>query len=606
MRLIVRLLLFSSFSLPAIAAPSAPSGLTATATSSSTVALAWTDNSNNENGFIIGQRVPPATNFSSLGNTGPNDTSVVIGGRIPNTAYEFVVVAFDAANAQSPFSNVAAVTTPIGVVSSNFRAAYPQIPFSFDITSSNPSLVTGYAITSLPGGLILNPTTGRISGTPTGPPGKTTGQVTITHSGNRIATAPLTIRVFMSPPALLAPAVTGTPPAAQTLTLGVTTPAISVSALFTDPDVPSAARLTTDLGNLDFAFYPGSAPQTVANFLGYLDRGDFTNTIFHRSVPNFIIQAGAFRADATASAAPTQLPVVNEPNISNLRGTVAMAKLGGSPDSATNQFFINLSDNAGNLDNQNEGFTVFARLAGNGISVADAIAALPTRNYAPINSALTDTPVRGTLPASYDPATLVRISQAAAIFPLTISAVSSHPAIAGAMLTGTNLTLTPLAPGTATITLTATDLDNLTTPSTFQVTVQDAYDQWAASQSFPQPANAAPTADPDADTLTNLVEFALASPPLASSPGVLRPGLDGNRLTLTFPLRSMLTGATVSLQSAETLEGPWITRWSAGDGFTHPWIVSRQDQGTLGLVTARDPDPAPPGRRFLRLKMTRP
>lgn len=96
-------------------------------------------------------------------------------------------------------------------------------------------------------------------------------------------------------------------------------------------------------------FYPDSAPATVTNFPGYLNRGDFLNTLFHRSVPGFIIQGGAFRADATASAVPTQPAVVNEPNLSNLRGTISMAR-NSVVNSATNQFFISLANNASNLD----------------------------------------------------------------------------------------------------------------------------------------------------------------------------------------------------------------------------------------------------------------
>ncbi|HEX6961255.1 MAG TPA: peptidylprolyl isomerase, partial [Lacipirellula sp.] len=101
------------------------------------------------------------------------------------------------------------------------------------------------------------------------------------------------------------------------------------------------------------------------------------------SVPGFVVQGGGFKYPSDAvgvQQVPQDPPAPNEPGISNLRGTIAMAKLGGDPNSATNQWFFNLADNSENLDNQNGGFTAFGRVVGNGMSVVDAIAALPRVN----------------------------------------------------------------------------------------------------------------------------------------------------------------------------------------------------------------------------------
>jgi cyclophilin family peptidyl-prolyl cis-trans isomerase len=147
-------------------------------------------------------------------------------------------------------------------------------------------------------------------------------------------------------------------------------------------DYPTIVRMTGGMGEFDIQLLDTSTPKTTANFLGYVQRGDFSNSIIHRSVPGFILQGGGFRLRTNEIVpVPTLAPVTNEPVFSNVRGTVAMAKLDGNPHSATSQWFINLSDeNADNLDDQNGGFTVFGVVLGNGMVVADEIAALPTYN----------------------------------------------------------------------------------------------------------------------------------------------------------------------------------------------------------------------------------
>jgi len=143
-------------------------------------------------------------------------------------------------------------------------------------------------------------------------------------------------------------------------------------------------RMQTDLGAIDVEMFDTVAPLTVANFMNYVNDSDYDGTFFHRSIPGFVVQGGGFIADTPngsiltdgASLIPTDPPVVNEFNLSNLRGTIAMAKVGGDPDSATSQWFFNLADNSANLDNQNGGFTVFAQVLGDGMEVVDSMAAL--------------------------------------------------------------------------------------------------------------------------------------------------------------------------------------------------------------------------------------
>ena len=156
-----------------------------------------------------------------------------------------------------------------------------------------------------------------------------------------------------------------------------------------NPDGRNRVPLTTVLGVicLDLLDEPSEAPETVQNFLNYYERGDFENSFFHRLIPGFVLQGGGFRYTAADGyeAIPQDPPVANDPdpvNRSNVRGTVAMAKVAMQEDSATNQFFINLGNNAANLDNQNGGFTVFARVVAEDLAVVDAIAALH-REYGP-------------------------------------------------------------------------------------------------------------------------------------------------------------------------------------------------------------------------------
>lgn len=146
----------------------------------------------------------------------------------------------------------------------------------------------------------------------------------------------------------------------------------------------TVVEFQTVLGDFEVNLFDNATPATVANFLNYLNSGAYTNTVYHRSVPGFIIQGGGLTYDMALplNAIPTNAPVVNEPEFSNIRGTIAMAKLSGDPDSATNQWFFNLVNNSADLDGQNGGFTVFGQVVGNGMDVIDAIAALPTYGFA--------------------------------------------------------------------------------------------------------------------------------------------------------------------------------------------------------------------------------
>lgn len=159
-----------------------------------------------------------------------------------------------------------------------------------------------------------------------------------------------------------------------------------VAGLFAMPAFATNVVVTTPFGEVEIELFDEQAPQTVANFLNYVNDGDYVNSFIHRSVPGFVVQGGGWIfSDGGADRVPADPPVPNEPGISNTRGTIAMAKLADGPDSATSQWFFNLRDNT-DLDSINGGFTVFGRVLGGGMAVIDQIAALQRWNLgAPFN-----------------------------------------------------------------------------------------------------------------------------------------------------------------------------------------------------------------------------
>ena len=137
--------------------------------------------------------------------------------------------------------------------------------------------------------------------------------------------------------------------------------------------------ITTSHGDITLELFADEAPVSVKNFLAYVDAGHFDGTIFHRVIPGFMVQGGGFAADMNQK--PTRDPIKNEADngLKNERGTLAMART-SDVNSATSQFFINLSDNAF-LDHGDRdfGYAVFARVS-EGMDVVDKIAAVATGN----------------------------------------------------------------------------------------------------------------------------------------------------------------------------------------------------------------------------------
>ena len=139
--------------------------------------------------------------------------------------------------------------------------------------------------------------------------------------------------------------------------------------------------ISTNCGHIVVELFDQSAPITCENFRQYIADGFFDGTIFHRIIPNFMIQGGCF--DADMSQKDTRDPIRNEADNGqkNLRGTLAMART-QVVDSATAQFFINLRDNNFlNHGGRDFGYTVFGKVTA-GMDIVDAIANVPTSNHA--------------------------------------------------------------------------------------------------------------------------------------------------------------------------------------------------------------------------------
>ena len=145
------------------------------------------------------------------------------------------------------------------------------------------------------------------------------------------------------------------------------------------PALAQKVLLDTSMGQIVISLDAAKAPKSVANFLEYVKSGHYDGTIFHRVIPDFMIQGGGF--DASMNQKPTRAPIPLESKngLSNVRGSVAMART-SVPDSATAQFFINIKDNAF-LDaakaSDGAGYAVFGKVV-SGMDVVDKIWAQPT------------------------------------------------------------------------------------------------------------------------------------------------------------------------------------------------------------------------------------
>jgi peptidyl-prolyl cis-trans isomerase A (cyclophilin A) len=153
------------------------------------------------------------------------------------------------------------------------------------------------------------------------------------------------------------------------------------------PATPSPqVLLTTSQGDITLELYPDKAPKSVANFLQYVRDGFYDGTLLHRAIPGYLLQGGLYTRDLQPKRTRPAVPSEADNGLSNLRGTVAVAR-GADPSSGTAQFFFNLVDNrrldfVGNQSGLTWGYTVFGKVI-KGMDAVDKISALPTRALGP-------------------------------------------------------------------------------------------------------------------------------------------------------------------------------------------------------------------------------
>ena len=446
----------------------------------SSVLLTW-PNIANETGYQIMYKESTADTYLAYGLAVADVTTYQVD--LPATAagktYSFIVepyVGTTVIGDSAPAS--ALVDIPAIMTSKTGSSGTPGSPFSHTFAHDSTATVSSRTLTGIPNGLTFDNTTGDLKGVY--PP---LGNYTLNYAVHFTTGSTLSQTFYIRVRRPAGAPVVSTVIPAWTSTVGSARDT-ALAGTFIAPEADSAVRVGTTLGNMDFILYDSSTPATVTNFMTYVNEGKFTNVDFHRSIAGFVIQAGGFKGAGSGTSftsVVTYPPVVNEPGIANERGTVSMAKVGGNPNSATSQFFVSLADNRDNLDYQNDGFTVFGRVAGDGMTVADAISNLPNGTYnLNLDGSATATrfdnfPMNDTtLPATMDQTKLVKMNSVTTIPTLSYAITgNTQPSVATASIVNGQLHLVGLAVGQTTISVTATDLDNLSTTQTVVVNLTE-------------------------------------------------------------------------------------------------------------------------------------
>jgi cyclophilin family peptidyl-prolyl cis-trans isomerase len=501
------LLLFSS---PVLAVPpDAPTSVVAYAPNQNRLHVTWVDNADDETGYRVERQIGDGA-WTQVGPLLPANFEVYRGTSTTSAeeTYKFRITALKGAEASTMTESPSLVkpsgpldlfndptrndpTTgfpPLEIPEGSGARAGVAVSLQIPVFSGTPE---SYVARDLAPGLTINETTGLITGTVSAPGVYRMFVGVIFDTDKRFERAHF-LRVL---PGVSIPQVANPAFSLPKQNIGVNG-FIDISGLFRDPGRPRGAWFYTASESIIVALYDTATPKTVNNFLGYAARGDYENSYLHRNIAGFIFQGGGYKP-ASATAAPTawasipkQDEVQNEPGISNTNTgrTISMAKIGGTRDSATCEWFFNTgASNPGNLDFQNGGFTAFGEVVGaSSINIVDLINGLPVGNYsssvtvdgAP-SGAVTQVPVldavAGVAPVTPGANTFLRFDAIVPAPPVVITIVSnSAPTVLAAGMEGMLLYLESKGPiGTANLLLRATNLDGNTVDFTLPVRIDD-------------------------------------------------------------------------------------------------------------------------------------
>ena len=289
---------------------------------------------------------------------------------------------------------------------------------------------------------------------------------------------------------------------------------------------------TEESSEIDFLLFRERTPVTIANFLGYVNRGDYTNMIVHRLVPGFVIQGGGFTivngADGgiSADSVATQPTIRNEFGVSNTLGTISMAKLGGNPDSATSQWFISTGANSDNLDSQNGGFTVFGVVSRDSFEAALELDRRQKFTIYDLGGALGSTPlVRNTNNANFTAERFYRFSSVVEV-PLPDGQAGTDTNLSYSLISGSEegdpvveisegelVVGFPSATfgGKKTVIVQAEDSVGNTVVDTFKIVMEANYESWRKAvfpaEDVENDLLTGPAADFNSDGVDNLIAF---------------------------------------------------------------------------------------------------